>query len=144
MLEEGGAQLAEMMFKIDEAHSELRRVGQLSPDTKTDLAARHKSIVLAMNRIGVRRGPTSSEYKTVHAYWLATSKVHTILDEAHGQGLDSEQSAAYSQAMSEALDAENAYLNATAETLTVDSSSMLKHVIRRLGRTATNAPSASR
>jgi hypothetical protein len=117
VLEDGGSQFAELMFKADEAHNEVRRHGQLSSDTKDDLEARHKSIVLAMSRVGVRRGPGALEYTTFANYRLTIYKVLTTLAEANGKGLDPEQKAAYTHAWSEALTAEKAYLDATAKAL---------------------------
>ena len=79
-----------------------------------------KSIVLAINRIGIRRGSRAREYATLGDYWLAVSRLITILEEATGERLDSEQETAYSREWDDAIAAEKAYLDATAETLAVD------------------------
>lgn len=117
VLEDGASKLAELMFKIDEAHNEVRRLGRLAPATEVDFEARHQSIVLALSRVGVRRGSRAPEYTTFASYWLAISKLDTLLAEANGEGLDSEQKAAYTSAWTEALAAGNAYLDATANAL---------------------------
>jgi hypothetical protein len=117
VLEDGGSQLAALLLKVDEAHDEVRRLKVLGRDSKAGLEAAEKSIVLAISRVGVRLGSRAPEYATFGNYWLAISRLGTILGEANGEGLDSEQQAAYSRGWSEALAAQDAYLNATAKTL---------------------------
>jgi hypothetical protein len=117
VLEDGGSQLAGLLLKVDEAHDEVQRLKLLGPDRKADLEATEKSVVLAISRVGVRRGSRAPEYRTFGSYWLAISKLGTILAEADGEGLDSEQQTAYSRSWTEALAAQDAYLDATANAI---------------------------
>jgi hypothetical protein len=117
VLEDGGSKVAQLLLSMDEARTEVRNLGQLSPGSKRGIGVTDKSIVLALNRVGVRRGSQAPEYRTLGRYWLAVSELSTILEEADGEGLNSEQQAAYSRAWDKALSAENAYLDATAKAL---------------------------
>ena len=117
VLEDGGSLVAELLLLIDEAHDGVGRDGRLGPDSKVALERSEKRMVLAMNRVGVRRGPKAPEYKTLGKYWIAVSEIVTILDEAQGEGLDSEQARAYSTAWDKAIAAETAFHEAAAKAL---------------------------
>jgi hypothetical protein len=144
VLEDGGAKVAELLIKIDGAHDEVWQLRHLTPDRKKDLELTQKSIVFAIDRIGIRRGSRAPEYKTLGSYWRDVEELVTILEEAKGERLTSDQEAAYERRWDHAIAAQKAYLDATAETLAVDPPSMLKRMTHRSGRTATNSREASR
>lgn len=120
VLEDGGVRIAELLIAVDEAHGEVRDRGEMSIDRKASLDAMQRGIVLAVARIGLRRGPRAREYATAGDYWKALSQLVTILEEATGDGLDREQAATYSREWDIAIAAEKGYLDAAAETLTAD------------------------
>jgi hypothetical protein len=84
----------------------------------------------------VRLGSKADQYTTFRDFWLAASRVVTILDESDDNGLDREQSATYSRAWTELLAAETAYLDATAKTLRWDKQPTGSW--RRVGRRASD------
>lgn len=130
VLEAGGECLSKLMFAITTGHDEVRR-GELSANTRREVDTLEKQAVLESNRIGVRLGPKADQYTTFR------DRVVTILDESDDNGLDREQSRAYSRAWTELLAAETAYLDATANTLGWDKQSV-RSSGRRIGRRASD------
>jgi hypothetical protein len=122
VLEAGGECVSKLMFAVTEGYNEARH-GQLSKDREREIEAVEKQAAFESNRIGVRLGPQADEYLTFRDCWLAAGRAGTLLEEADDNGLDREQRGAYTGAWKLVLDAETAYLNATAKTLRWDGKS---------------------
>jgi hypothetical protein len=117
VLQEGGELVTKLLISVDEARGEVATQGQLGMQSVAGLRELEKQLALACNRVGVRRGSLAPEWATLREAWEAIGRVLVILQEASGEGLDSEQHRAYSTAWTEALTAETAYHNATAKAL---------------------------
>lgn len=119
VLENGSEAYGSAMFVAAEAYKEIEANRELSSERQTELSEAQKRIVIAANHIGVRRGSRSAEYTTFIDCMAKFVAVVNIIYEARRSGLDSERGASYQRAVSEALKAERAYIDAAAELLSV-------------------------
>jgi hypothetical protein len=117
VLQEGGELVTKLLIAMDEARGEVAAEGQLGVQRIAGLRELEKQLALVCKRVGVRRGSLAPEWATLREAWEAIGMVLTILQEASGEGLDSEQHRAYSTAWTDALAAETAYHDATAKAL---------------------------
>ena len=118
VLEDAAGQLANLTVLTDEAHDEARR-GPVERGHRLALRQVQQRLAVEANRIGIRTGPEAPEYLTFAECFRRKSAVVTILEEAVDRGLDREQHRAYGSAWDIALEAEQGFLRAAADVLSV-------------------------
>jgi hypothetical protein len=116
LLEEGSEVLTQTFIVLDESTGEIRSVGELGATNAALLRELEKRLVAVSQKVGVRRGSRAGDYLALRACRDATGRIGWLLSEMQNGGNAAEH-AAYSVLWGKALDAERAFLDASAKTL---------------------------
>jgi len=117
VLEGAAERLSDLRFAIGKAHFQVKTTGAIDAALEEGFVPAQERLVMALSRIGVRRGSSSADYTRCDEAAEALSKLLTILYETRDEGLDRERAKAYSAAWEAAEVAEKAFLDAAARTL---------------------------
>jgi len=116
-LDAGSDSFATAMSVAAQIWEDLAAGRGLSTTRRAELDSAYLAVLSAGNRIGVRRGHSSSEHaayrECIHAFFVLMG----VIAEAHGSGVTPERDAAFIKANEKAVEAETEYLNQAAKLL---------------------------
>jgi len=116
VLEEGGKLLTQQFFELEEAKHEVKTAGKIDDQRATALGERNKRLVAVCNGVGMRRGSQAPEYLALKKCWEASGKLERLLYD-FGEPAGGARWSEFSPVWKEALDAERAFFDATADAL---------------------------